>query len=228
VTPHHYDVARIQLVQNTVLTISEHSRRSIPAWPLSYPESGHLRRALVAQNDDSSAANQTAFIQFSVALPDVRHRDRQQRGRRNRGVYVRRVGVDDVESANRCADRSWTYAVGRPRIAKAREALALLAFAAGICEGQGAGGQRPCDPATPLGPSHDLYCIELVAAPGVAAFRGASSCRVRPGPFTVAVTADGHSRFIPIGFFTGLPPTGTYIAWATTPQMDSLNPSSVQ
>jgi len=38
----------------------------------------------------------------------------------------------------------------------------------------------------------------------------------------VAVTADGHSRFIPIFYLSGLPSTGTYIAWATTPQMDSL------
>jgi FtsP/CotA-like multicopper oxidase with cupredoxin domain len=38
----------------------------------------------------------------------------------------------------------------------------------------------------------------------------------------VAVTADGHSRFIPIFYLSGLPSTGTFIAWATTPQMDSL------
>jgi FtsP/CotA-like multicopper oxidase with cupredoxin domain len=43
-----------------------------------------------------------------------------------------------------------------------------------------------------------------------------------PGPFTVSVTADGHSRFIPVVFLSGLPTTGTYIAWAATPQMDSL------
>ncbi|HKC40723.1 MAG TPA: hypothetical protein VKC15_14360, partial [Gemmatimonadales bacterium] len=79
--------------------------------------------------------------------------------------------------------------MGRPRIAKAREALALLVFAAGICEGQGAGGQRPCDPATPLGPSHDLYCIELVAAPGVRGVSGRVELSSPPGPFTVAVTA---------------------------------------
>jgi len=49
---------------------------------------------------------------------------------------------------------------------------------------------------------------------------------IPPGPFTVAVTADGHSRFIPVVFLTGLPATGrgggTYVAWAATPQMDSL------
>jgi len=69
VTPHHYDVARIQLVQGTVLTIAEHSTAINPSLALyrildlnSYP------RSLVAQNDDSSAGNQTAFIQFTVAL----------------------------------------------------------------------------------------------------------------------------------------------------------------
>jgi len=103
-----------------------------------------------------------------------------------------------------------------------REALVLLAFAAGICEGQGVGRARPCDPPTPLGPSHDLYCIELVAAPGVRGVSGRVELAIPPGPFTVAVTADGHARFIPIVFLTGLPDTGTYIAWATTPQMDSL------
>jgi len=112
--------------------------------------------------------------------------------------------------------------VGRPRIAKALEALVVLACAAGICAGQGLGRARPCDPPTPLGPSHDLYCIELVAAPGVNGVSGRVELASPPGPFTVAVTADGHSRFTPVVFLSGLPPTGTYIAWAATPQMDSL------
>jgi len=79
-----------------------------------------------------------------------------------------------------------------------------------------------CDPPTPLGPSHDLYCVELVAAPGINGVSGRVELASPPGPFTVAVTADGHSRFIPIFYLSGLPSTGTYIAWATTPQMDSL------
>ena len=116
--------------------------------------------------------------------------------------------------------------VGRRRIAKALEALALLALSAGISQAQ-SGAVRPCDPATPVGPSHDLYCIELVPAPGVGGASGRVELAIPPGPFTVAVTADGHSRFIPIVFLTGLPPTGgggggTYIAWAATPQMDTL------
>src|SRR5204863_6287918 len=96
----------------------------------------------------------------------------------------------------------------------------------GVCRAQG----RPCDPPTPLGPSHDLYCIELVAAPRVRGVSGRLELSSPPGPFTVAVTADGHSRFIPIVFLSGLPRTThdaprtdvVYIAWATTPQMDSL------
>ncbi|HEX9347157.1 MAG TPA: multicopper oxidase family protein [Gemmatimonadales bacterium] len=97
-------------------------------------------------------------------------------------------------------------------------------MAAGVCEGQTVGGgrARPCDPSTSLGPSHDLYCVELVAAPGINGVSGRVELASPPGPFTVAVTADGHSRFIPIFYLSGLPSTGTYIAWATTPQMDSL------
>jgi suppressor of ftsI len=111
--------------------------------------------------------------------------------------------------------------VGSRRIAKAFEALVLLALTAGISQAQSVGG-RPCDPPTPLGPSHDLYCIELVAAPGVNGVSGRVELANPPGPFTVSVTADGHSRVIPIVFLTGLPTTGTYVAWAATPQMDSL------
>lgn len=68
-TPHYYDVARIQLVQGSVLTISEHSAVINPSLALyrildlnTYP------RSLVAQNDDSSAGNPNAFIKFTVTL----------------------------------------------------------------------------------------------------------------------------------------------------------------
>ena len=81
--------------------------------------------------------------------------------------------------------------------------------------------QRPCDPANPLGPSHDLYCIELVAAPGVAGAAGRVELASPPGPFTIDVTADGRARFTPIVYLAGLP-AGTYVAWAVTPQMDAV------
>ena len=98
--------------------------------------------------------------------------------------------------------------------------VVLLALTAGICEGQA--NPRPCDPQTPLGPSHDLYCIELVPAPGVKGASGRVELSSPPGPFTVAVTPDGRSRFIPIVALAGLPDTGVYVAWAAPPQMDSL------
>jgi FtsP/CotA-like multicopper oxidase with cupredoxin domain len=91
---------------------------------------------------------------------------------------------------------------------------------AGICQAQ-SGGARPCDPPTPLGPSRDLYCIELIAAPGVSGVSGRVELSSPPGPFTVDVTPDGRSRFTPIAFLRGLP-VGTYIAWAASPQMDTL------
>ncbi len=68
-TPHYYDVARIQLTQGSVLTISEHSAVINPSLAIyrildlnTYP------RSLVAQNDDSSAGNPNAFIQYTVPL----------------------------------------------------------------------------------------------------------------------------------------------------------------
>ncbi len=82
---------------------------------------------------------------------------------------------------------------------------------------------RPCDPPTPLGPSHDLYCLELVPAPGVAGVSGRVELASPPGPFTVAVTAEGRTRVLPIVYLSGLPRTdGVYIAWAVSPQMDTL------
>ena len=105
--------------------------------------------------------------------------------------------------------------------AEARQALALLAVVAGICEGQGQAG-RPCDPQSPLGPSHDLYCLQLVPAPGVRGAAGRVELAFPPGPFTVGVTAAGHSRFLPIFALSGLPAGNVYLAWAATPQMDSL------
>ena len=105
------------------------------------------------------------------------------------------------------------------RIAEALKALALLF---------GLAAQRPCNPETPTGSSHDLYCLELVAAPGVRGAAGRVELSIPPGPFTVAVTADGHERFTPIAYVSGLPrtthdaPHTVFIAWATTPQMDSV------
>jgi len=67
-TPHYYDVARIELVQGSVLTISEHSTAINPSLSLyRILDLNNYTRSLVAQNDDSTAGNQTAFIQYTVA-----------------------------------------------------------------------------------------------------------------------------------------------------------------
>ncbi|HEY7504486.1 MAG TPA: multicopper oxidase family protein [Gemmatimonadales bacterium] len=84
---------------------------------------------------------------------------------------------------------------------------------------------RPCDPPTPLGPSRDLYCIELVAAPGVERAAGTVELGQVPGPFTVAVTADGLPRYRLALDASGLPTPSslgryaTYVAWAAPPVM---------
>ncbi|HEU4523631.1 MAG TPA: hypothetical protein VFR62_01335, partial [Gemmatimonadales bacterium] len=46
--------------------------------------------------------------------------------------------------------------------------------------------QRPCEAPGPLAPSRDLYCIELVAAPGAEGAAGTVELGQVPGPFTVA------------------------------------------
>src|SRR3954454_3831863 len=87
--------------------------------------------------------------------------------------------------------------------------------------------QSPCDSAA-LGPSHDLYCVELVAAPGVVGASGRVELAHPAGPFTVSVGPDGRTRFQLILFAGGLPSPSTigsataYVAWVATPMMDSV------
>src|SRR5260370_202190 len=110
----------------------------------------------------------------------------------------------------------------------AHSVVLLIAAAAGSSLAQG----RPCDPPAPLGPSRDLYCIELVPAPGIAGVVGRIELAPPPGPFTVSVTADGRSRAVPIVFLHGLPPaaelgrsgSAQYVAWAAPPQMSLVVP----
>lgn len=107
-----------------------------------------------------------------------------------------------------------------------RTLLATLPFALAVaqapvtslCEG----------PARPLGTSRDLYCIELIAAPRINGVSGRVELLVRPGPFTVDVTASGVLRFSPVIALEGLPapaslgPYSTYVAWVATPVMDPM------
>src|SRR5437879_13411720 len=109
---------------------------------------------------------------------------------------------------------------------RVRGILILLAITAGPTAAQ----QRPCDPPTPLGPSHDLYCIELVAAPGIAGASGRVELAHPPGPFTVAVTSDGRTHYTPIESIEALPPapsaataqSAAYIARVAPRQLDKV------
>jgi suppressor of ftsI len=83
-------------------------------------------------------------------------------------------------------------------------------------------------PARPLAPSRDLYCIELIPAPRIVGASGRVELLMRPGPFTVDVTASGVLRFSPVIMLEGLPapaslgPYSTYVAWVATPVMDPV------
>jgi suppressor of ftsI len=99
--------------------------------------------------------------------------------------------------------------------------LLVLILAAGSAAAQ----QRPCDPPTPLGPSRDLYCMELVPAPGVTGVTGRVELGHIPGPFTIAVSPDGRLRYRPIISIAGLPPVESlgqfraYVTWVAPPTM---------
>ena len=85
---------------------------------------------------------------------------------------------------------------------------------------------RPCDdsPAA-LAPSRDLYCIELIAAPGISNVSGRVELGRIPGPFTIAVSADGSLLYQPVVTLAGLAAPSslgaftTYVAWLATPVM---------
>jgi hypothetical protein len=82
-------------------------------------------------------------------------------------------------------------------------------------------------PERPLSPSRDLYCIELIAAPGIDGAAGRVEMAHLSGPFTFAVTADGRPRFAPILTVSGLPNVSTlagaaYVAWIASPVMHPI------
>ena len=104
----------------------------------------------------------------------------------------------------------------------------LLAAAFAVVSATPAAAQRPCDEPTPLGPSRDLYCLELVAAPGLGGVTARVELGRRPGPFTLALAPDGRMRQQLTLTAEGLPAPAslggyrTYVAWIATPTMDSV------
>ena len=66
---------------------------------------------------------------------------------------------------------------------------------AGALPATSAAQERGCDPQQPFGPSRDLYCVELLAAPGLPGVTGRVELSRDAGPFTVEVgrtAARGH------------------------------------
>jgi FtsP/CotA-like multicopper oxidase with cupredoxin domain len=70
--------------------------------------------------------------------------------------------------------------------------------------------------------------MELVPAPGIRGVSGSVELGRIPGPFTVAVDAEGRSLYAPTITLAGLPSASslgsysTYVAWATTAPLDSV------
>jgi suppressor of ftsI len=104
----------------------------------------------------------------------------------------------------------------------------LLALGLILTVPSAAAQERPCNATTHLGPSRDLYCIELVPAPGITSVSARAELGHLDGPFTVAVRPDGRLRYRLTLSVTGLPAPGslgnyrTYVAWVVTPTMDSI------
>jgi suppressor of ftsI len=101
---------------------------------------------------------------------------------------------------------------------------AALILAAGF--NQTALAQRPCEtPRDSLGPSRDLYCLELSAPPGTPGATGVVELGWVVGPFTIPVSPDGRLRYAATTVLAGLPapaslgPYSTFVAWVATPVM---------
>jgi FtsP/CotA-like multicopper oxidase with cupredoxin domain len=104
----------------------------------------------------------------------------------------------------------------------------LLAAALALASATPAVAQRPCDAPAPFAPSRDLYCLELVPAPGIEGATARVELGHPPGPFTVAVAADGRMRQRLTLMAEGLPAPESlggyhrYVAWIATPTMQSV------
>ena len=74
-------------------------------------------------------------------------------------------------------------------------------------------------------PARDLYCIELVARPGIRGASGVVELSPLPSPFSAGVTQDGRLAYRPRFTLSGLPAPSTlgdfttFVAWAADPTM---------
>ena len=77
-----------------------------------------------------------------------------------------------------------------------------------------------------LGPSRDLYCIELQAIPDLSGASATFELNRIPSPFGTNVTRDGHQLYAPMLQISGLPTPGEFspgarvwVVWMATPQL---------
>jgi len=102
-------------------------------------------------------------------------------------------------------------------------ALPLLGLIAAL-----AGDRGFCTDSTVPGPSRDLYCVPLVAAPGIRGISAVVELRQSPTPFGVAVTAEGIQVHDLILETRGLPDPrslgaySAYVAWVMPPGLDPV------
>jgi FtsP/CotA-like multicopper oxidase with cupredoxin domain len=91
-------------------------------------------------------------------------------------------------------------------------------------------GAKTCAPSrdVAVGPDADLYCIELLPAGEIESASGTAHLLAPSSPFGVAVTSAGEHLYDVLFNLQGLPhpasfgPYTTYVAWATTPQLDPV------
>jgi hypothetical protein len=116
-------------------------------------------------------------------------------------------------------------------MARCRFLLAFLGGALTGCSPGEAADVSLCSgaPEVEPGPSSDLYCLELTAAPGLPdSVAGTVELAHPGGPFSLAVDREGRQVYRPLAFLSGLPdpatlgPYTTYLAWATTPVMSPM------
>ena len=111
---------------------------------------------------------------------------------------------------------------------KLRYSSSALTLLFAVAAAPSASAQRPCDRQAALGPSRDLYCIELIAAPGIEGAAGVVELGQVAGPFTVAVTPEGRPKHNLILALERIPPAETlgryrtYVAWAAPPAMHPM------
>src|SRR5688500_15036729 len=106
-----------------------------------------------------------------------------------------------------------------------RASACLLLGAVPAAPPAAAQARRCADGPGALAPTRDLYGSELIAAPGIRDVSGRVEPGRMPGPFTIAVAADGSLLHQPVVTLAGLPAPSsrgdfiTYVAWVATPVM---------